>query len=275
MRYISKKGKLDKKDQHRNKREDMDYQDTYNVLEKEFQDTFIEELVPGIVHNFANPLNGIMGRSKLLQRKLMEIMKGTDAEKDASYIEHNQKLVRDIESIAREADRLSSLLQNVTGKFCAISDRNIQKINLSELIELEMKFFDFYLDFKHSIKKTVQLDREIPEVKGSSADYSLALSALIRYSINMMKESATKELYISTQFENGNVCIKIKNQGIPVSENQKKLLLEESQTDISSLEITEGVGLLCAFSLLKKWGAHSEIKSESGLNTITVLIPAK
>jgi sensor histidine kinase regulating citrate/malate metabolism len=91
----------------------------------------------------------------------------------------------------------------------------------------------------------------------------------------MMKESTTKELYISTQFENGNVCIKIKNQGIPVSENQKKLLLEESQTDISSLEITEGVGLLCAFSLLKKWGAHSEIKSESGLNTITVLIPAK
>jgi signal transduction histidine kinase len=275
VRYISKKRKLDKKDKHRNKREDMDYQDIYNVLEKEFQDTFIEELVPGIVHNFANPLNGIMGRSKLLQRKLMEIMKRTDAEKDASYIEHNQKLVRDIESIAREADRLSSLLQNVTGKFCAISDRNIQKINLSELIEIEMKFFDFYLDFKHSIKKTMQLDREIPEVKGSSADYSLALSALIRYSINMMKESTTKELYISTQFENGNVCIKIKNQGMPVSEDQKKLLLEESQADISSLEITEGVGLLCAFSLLKKWGAHSEIKSESGLNTITVLIPAK
>lgn len=135
----------------------MDYQDIYNVLEKEFQDTFIEELVPGIVHNFANPLNGIMGRSRLLQRKLMEIMKRTDAEKDASYIEHNQKLVRDVESIAREADRLSSLLQNVTGKFCAIGNRNIQKINLSELIELEMKFFDFYLDFKHKIKILVQI----------------------------------------------------------------------------------------------------------------------
>jgi signal transduction histidine kinase len=275
VRYISKKGKLNKQENRVKNREDMDYQDIYNVLEKEFQDTFIEELVPGIVHNFANPLNGIMGRSRLLQRKLMEIMKRIDAEKDSSYIENNQKLVRDVDSIAREADRLSGLLQNVTGKFCAISDRNIQKINLSELIELEMKFFDFYLDFKHSIKKTVQLDREIPEVKGSSADYSLALSALIRYSINMMKESAAKELYISTQFENGNVCIKIKNQGIPVSEDQKKLLLEESQTDISSLEIPGGIGLLCAFSLLKKWGAHSEIKSESGVNTITVLIPAK
>jgi signal transduction histidine kinase len=253
----------------------MDYQDIYNVLEKEFQDTFIEELVPGIVHNFANPLNGIMGRSRLLQRKLTDIMKRTDAEKDASYIEHNQKLIHDVDSIAREADRLTSLLQNVTGKFCAISDRNIQKVNLSELIELEMKFFDFYLDFKHSIKKTMQLDKEIPDVKGSSADYSLALSALIRYSMNMMKESASKELYISTQFENGNVCVKVKNQGTPFSEDQKRLLLEESQTDIFSLEIPGDVGLLCAFSLLKKWGAHFEIHSESGLNTITISIPAK
>ena len=253
----------------------MDYQDIYNVLEKEFQDTFIEELVPGIVHNFANPLNGIMGRSRLLQRKLIEIMKRMDAEKDASYMENNQKLVHDVESIAREADRLSGLLQNVTGKFCAISNKNTQKINLSELIELEMKFFDFYLDFKHSIKKTVQLDREIPEVKGCSADYSLALSALIRYSINMMKESALKELYISTKFENGNVCIKIKNQGTPFSDNQKRLLLEVSRADIPSLEMPGGVGLVCAFSLLKKWGAHVEIHSESGLNTITVSIPAQ
>ncbi len=255
--------------------EDMDYQDIYNVLEKEFQDTFIEELVPGIVHNFANPLNGIMGRSRLLQRKLMEFMKKADAGKDASYIEYNQKLVHDVESIAREADRLSILLQNVTGKFCAISDRNIQKINLADLIEIEMNFFDFYLDFKHSIKKTLQLDREIPEVKGSSADYSMALSSLIRYSINMMKESASKELYISTQYENGNVYVKIKNQGTPVSEDQKKLLLEKSQADISSLEKPLDIGLLCAFSLLKKWGAHFEIHSESGLNTITISIPAK
>ncbi|HVO65622.1 MAG TPA: hypothetical protein VMT12_03980 [Syntrophales bacterium] len=252
----------------------MDYQDIYNMLEKEFQDTFIEELVPGIVHNFANPLNGIMGRSRLLQRKLTEIMKKTDAVKDASYIEYNQKLVHDVESIAREADRLSVLLQNVTGKFCAISDRNIQKVNLSELIELEMKFFDFYLDFKHSVKKTMQLDKEIPEVKGSFADYSLAFSALIRYSMNMMKESASKEFFISTQFEDGNVCIKVKNQGTPVSEVQKNLLLAESQADISSLGKQGDVGLLCASSLLKKWGARFEIYSDSGFNTIAISIPA-
>ena len=251
----------------------MDYQDMYNVLKREFQDTFIEELVPGIVHNFANPLNGIMGRSKLLQRKLTEIMKRTDVGKDASYAEYNQKLVHDVESIAREADRLSDLLQNVTGKFCTISDQNTQKINLSYLIEVEMKFFDFYLDVKHNIKKAVKLDKEIPEVKGSSADYSMALAALIRYSMNMTRESTSKELYISTQFENDNVCIKIKNNGSPLPEDQKKLLLAESLKDISSSEKHADISLLCAFSLLKKWGARFEIQNESGFNTITILIP--
>ena len=253
----------------------LEYQDIYNFLEKEFQDTFIEELVPGIVHNFANPLNGIMGRARLLQRKLVEIMKTVDVGKDKSYADNNKKAVYDVESIIRESDRLSMILQSVTRKFCAVSDRTIQRINLSDLIELEMNFFDFYLEFKHSIKKIVHLERELPEVKGTPADYSLALSALIRYSMNATKESDSKEFYISTQFENGHVCMTIRNQGTPISEDQKKLLLEESQTDISSLDMTGDKGLMCASSLLKKWGARFEIHNESGFNIISVLIPPR
>jgi signal transduction histidine kinase len=238
----------------------IEHQDIYDFLEKEFQDTFIDELVPGIVHNFANPLNGIMGRARLLQRKLMEIMKTIDVGKDTSLADNNKKLVYDVESIIRESDRLSVILQSVTGKFCAVSDRTIQRINLSDLIELEMNFFDFYLEFKHSIKKI---------------DYSLALSALIRYSMNATKESESKEFYISTQFENGHVCMTIRNHGTPISDEQKRLLLEESQTDISSLDMTGDGGLMCASSLLKKWGARFDIQYESGFNIISVFIPPR
>ena len=252
----------------------MYYQEIHSVLEKAFQDTFIEELVPGIVHNFANPLNGIMGRSRLLQRKLMDIMKKADVEKDASYQEDNKKLVRDVDSIAREADRLSGLLQTVMGKFCAIGDRTVQKVNLSELIELEMRFFDFYLDFRHSVKKTLQLDRDLPGVRGAPADYSLAFSTLIRYATVAMKESASKELYISTQFENGQVCVNIQNRGVPISDDLKRLLLDEAQGDASPLEATGEGALMCSFSLLRKWGAGFDIRSENGLNTISVLMPS-
>jgi signal transduction histidine kinase len=159
------------------------------------------------------------------------------------------------------------------GKFCAIGDRTVQKVNLSELIELEMRFFDFYLDFKHSVKKTLQLDPELPEVRGAPADYSLAFSTLIRYATVAMKESASKELYISTQFENGQVCVNIRNRGVPISDDLKRLLLDEVQGDAPLLEATGEGALICSFSLLRKWGAGFDIRSENGLNTISVLMP--
>lgn len=254
-------------------KKDMEYQNIVSFLEKKFQSSFVGELIPGIVHNFANPLNGIMGRSKLLQRKLAEILKKLDAGKDASHLEDNKKLVNDVESIAREADRLSHMLQYVTGKFCAISDKTIQKINLSDLVELEMKFFDFYLEFKHSIKKTVSLERELPMVKGIPADYSLALSALIIHSMEVSKESTSKEFYISTQFENGHICIKIQDRGEPISDDQRKYIFEESQAAPSSLDTGRVGELGCAFALLKKCGARIEINKESHWNTIAVFIP--
>ena len=265
----TRKRKLSDQEDNKN----MYYQEIHSVLEKAFQDTFVEELVPGIVHNFANPLNGIMGRSRLLQRKLLDIMKKADVEKDASYQEDNKKLVRDVDSIAREADRLSGLLQTVMGKFCAIGDRTVQKVNLSELIELEMRFFDFYLDFRHNVKKTLKLDRELPEVRGAPTDYSLAFSTLIRYATVAMKESASKELGISTQFENGQVCVKIQNRGVPISDDLKRLLLDEAQGSASSLAGTVEGTLICSFSLLRKLGASCDIRSENGLNTISVWVP--
>jgi len=252
---------------------DMEYKNIFGVLEKKFQDAFIEELIPGIVHNFANPLNGIMGRSKLLQRKLTEIMKNRDTGRDVSSPEDNKKLISDVESIAREADRLSAMLQYVTGKFCAISDKAVQKINVSDLIEREMKFFDFYLEFKHSVKKAMNLDNEIPAVKGVAAEYSLALSTLMLHAMEAAKESDSKEFNISTQCENGQVCIKIQNRGVPISHDQMKHLFEKSYADTSSFTTRDDVELWCAFALLRKWGARFEISGDSQWNTIAVIMP--
>ncbi len=251
----------------------MYYQEIHGVLKKAFQDTFVEELVPGIVHNFANPLNGVMGRSRLLQRRLTDIVSRDDAEKDAFYLESHKKMVRDVDSIAHEADRLVDLLQTVGEKFRAIGDRTSQNVNLSELIDMEMKFFDFYLDFKHSVKKTLQLDKELPDAKGPPADYSLAFSAIIRYAAVAMKNSVPKELHISTQLENGQICVKIRNRGVPISADLQKLLFDEAQGACSFLVGSVEEGLLCALSLLRKWGAGFDIKSDNGVNTISLLIP--
>jgi signal transduction histidine kinase len=147
----------------------MDEDYAYKVLAREFESTFIDGLMPGVLHNFANPLNGIMGRSKLLQRRLEDYLKKINLNfpeiKDQLASEH-EKLSSDVQSICKESDRFFYMFQDLATKFYAVADRRLEHLNLSNIIENEIRFLDFYLDFKHEIKKNINLDSNLNYVYG-------------------------------------------------------------------------------------------------------------
>ena len=148
----------------------------YRALEKDFQATFIGELIPGILHNFANPLNGIMGRAKLLQRRIEENVKKMGEmypDAAAGMMEELQRIKADIRSVSQESEYFFDMFKDVAGKFYALADKNEGRINISQLLAAEMRFVNFYLDFKHEIKKNIQLDKDVPDFKGNTADLSL------------------------------------------------------------------------------------------------------
>lgn len=161
----------------------MDHSERYALLEQVFIATMLDELLPGILHNLANPLNGIMGRAKLMQRRLADFVRklevrypGIETEMGPEY----RKLVSDCDSINRESDRFYDLFNVLTGKMYAIQTRDEASLNLSRLVEAELAFADFYLDFKHHVRKEVNLDPDMPEVQGITAYWSLGLWLLIR-----------------------------------------------------------------------------------------------
>ncbi len=134
----------------------MNETDLYLFLERRFVDTFLDELIPGILHNFANPLNGIMGRSKLMQRRLEDFVRKIENrypefenETGADY----KKLISDINAINNASEELFDMFRLATGKFYALGARDVERLNLSVLIEAELGFADFYLDYKHNVKK--------------------------------------------------------------------------------------------------------------------------
>jgi len=246
----------------------------FKELKKEFESTF-EELIPGVLHNFANPLSGILGRSELLEEKAkknFELITNNDYKTDDEILKGCKKIICDAGLIVREADMLLGLFNDVAGKFQRLNDTGLQRINLSELVEAEITFFQFYHDFKHNIKKRLTLDREIPEVSGTKADYSNSLSAIIRHSINSMKDSELKELVISTTYDNSHVCVKIKDTGAPIVEREKTLK-NLSSTGHFLHDLDGEKGLFYALSLLKKYGALFQIAYESGFNVISIRIP--
>ena len=254
---------------------DRKQEEIFRKLEKEFELT-LGGLIPGILHNFANPVNGILGRSELLQGRAehLKLIINKDDNIDTEILEGCKKIIDDAGLIAKEADIFFSLFYAVTGKFQSLSDTALRKINLSELIEAEMAFLQFYPDFKYNIKKKLVLDREIPEISGVRADYSIFLSEIIRHAVNSMKDSELKKLVISTSHDDSHVCIKIKDTGAPIPEIQIKEIVENwSSAGYPLHDLNEEKRLLYALFLLKKYDALFQIAYESGFNVISIKIP--
>lgn len=190
----------------------MNKTDTYAFLEKMFIDSFLDELLPGIFHNFANPLNGIMGRSKLMQRRLGDFVKkledrypGIEGEMGEDY----RKLLSDVDAINRESEKFYDLFRDATGKFYAIGAQGVEKLNLSSLVEAEMRFADFYLEFKHNVKKEVRIDPEMPDISGITAFYSMALWTLIRQGIKNIEDYSKETFFIATDHDDQWASVRI------------------------------------------------------------------
>jgi len=251
----------------------------YNAFEemvKEFQASFTTELIPGILHNFANPLNGIMGRSRLLQRRAIKHLENISeyAQIDEEKLKECRKVIDDTDLIVNETDKLFNLFNDVAEKFRRLSDTAVRKINLSELIKTEIAFFDFYLDFKHQVKKNLMLDDEISEVTGSPADYSIALSTLIRYVANSMRDSEKKILIVSTSSDVTHVCVRIGNTSAQTfSDDEKELLQNWDNFSKSYDETNVDRNLFNSLSLLKKYDAFFQFEDGAGFNIISVRIP--
>jgi len=246
----------------------------FKELQKEFESTF-GELIFGILHNFASPLNGILGRSEFLERrakKHLELVKKNVNKIDDLILKSFETISCDVDLIAKEADRFFNLFNDVAGKFQRLSDTDSQCLNLSELIETELAFFQFYPDFKSKIKKSLILDRKIPEISGIKAEYSICLSAIIRHSLNSMKDSKLKELVITTDHDDSVVRLNIEDTGVPIA-GRKEILEKLSSTGQVLHDLDEEKGLFNALSLLKKYGALFQIERQSGKNVICISIP--
>ena len=222
-----------------------------------FDTTLIAELFPGIIHNLANPLNGIMGRATLMQRRVAEHMRRMQdlyPEMPADMTAGLKKIIQDADSIVRESDRFFSMFRDLTEKFSAIAPREEERINLSHLIAGEMRFADFYLDFKHEVDKTLSLEEQLPEVTGVYAIFSLCLSGLLRRAMRVMKASPKKEFSILTRHDEHSVIVEIGVTG-------------EFGTDGADEE------LLDIIALLEDCGARIHRQREGDWNRMTIEIP--
>lgn len=248
-------------------------------LEDDFTSTFIRELIPGVLHNFANPLNGIMGRSKLLQRRIDNTVKKINEKHPEAAValdEELQRIVNDVRSINKESESFFEMFRDVSGKFYALAAKGNEPINLSHLLAAEMRFANFYLEFKHGIKKNVQFDEEILEFTGNIAELSLVFWRLIRFAMSKALASGRKIFFLETRQESENVTAVIKYSGDVILRDQAESISKYLQGDSRELAaVNMEKGVLLALEILKKYSAHVNVSADEDITSIVIALPIK
>jgi len=251
----------------------MDGAKLYRFLEEEFVATFLGELIPGIFHNYANPLNGIMGRSNLLQRRLSDFVRKIESRYPGIAEEMGadcQKLLSDIHAINHESERFYEMFRASAGKFYAIGNQTVESLNLSKLIEAELGFAEFYLDFKHNVKKEVRLEAELPEIPGVTAYFSMAFWMLLRVVMSGLRQEDEGTLRVATGYDEQKVFVKI--SGV----NQEWLSGWKADDPISPEspgEVDERMRFGWALSLLKQSGDGVCITCDRDTGMLVLSIP--
>ncbi len=255
----------------------MEKDKIYQALEDDFTSTFIRELLPGVLHNFANPLNAIMGRSNLLQRHIDDTVKKIHEqypEVAVTLQDELQRIKNDIGSVNKESDSFFGMFRDASGKFYALASKDLEYINISQLLAAEMRFADFYLEFKHGITKNVQLNINMPDFKANKAELSLVFWRLIRFAMSKALSSESKEFFLTTQQDSENIFIVIKCSGESVAENDMNIVNDYFQNDaVEPADAKTEKGVLLALIILKKYSARVRFSMEDGLNVIFVTMP--
>jgi signal transduction histidine kinase len=254
----------------------MEKNEIYKALESDFTSTFIHELMPGVLHNFANPLNGIMGRSKLLQRRIDDTIRKMNErypETASGLRDELSRINNDIRSINKETESFFEMFRDISGKFYSLAARGSERINLSQLLAAEIRFANFYLEFKHEVSKNFDLQQNIPELQGDISVFSMAFWSLIRFAMTRALHSQEKEIFLKTEHDSENIIISITYSGTPFSDEEYDCMMKSIASESASKDTGIDHGVLNALNILKKYQVGVQISNKDGKNVMNLTLP--
>lgn len=252
----------------------MGGEDLFKDLEQAFIATFQHELIPGILHNFANPLNGIMGRAQILKKRIEVNQKKIQDQYPnvaSEFSDIHKKILSDITSITIESDRFYNMFHDVSGKFYTLGQKREEKINISRLIASELRFADYYLDFKHEVTKEITIDDSLPDIKGIYSYISIALWMLFRHAMKRMKAEQDKRLFLSATCDQNHVIISCRFGGMIYSDHEISLIATATEKeDLGKIPSQMNEDIIRSVALMKEMGMLVEAPRHEGCNEIVV-----
>jgi len=128
-------------------------------------------MVPGIIHNFATPLSGVLGATQLLEKRaaameeLLRASEQMDAARRGELLDQAERSRTNVEILARNAQHLVGMLQVLVQRINRGAGDACDFNSLNELLQDEVRFLDANLLFKHKVNKRSNLAEKMPCVR--------------------------------------------------------------------------------------------------------------
>ncbi len=212
----------------------------------------------GITHNLNGPLTGMMGQLELLK------MKNPDLEKDLDIVLDLTRKLRD------QIAELQTKFENETL-------RQEQIVDINRLVQDELNYLKTDLFYKHYISRGLELDKSLPKIKGVYADFALSVEQVLINAIDAQRQQKNGRIEVKTSLEDGNICIRIDDDGPGFTDEALKRAFEPFWPEIrvdDEGRVRTGLGLHLAKQWLKPYGGEIRIVNRaSGGGRVTILIP--
>ncbi len=242
----------------------------------------IGRMIQGIAHNLKTPL-GVIKNSNLVIEKKMERI-SADASLP-SLTDKNRKLLEsvplDTELVSKAHKQIMGIINNLMIKSRMDQNQGVEKIDVNSLIEQEIAFFQANSQFKHKVKKTVQLADDLPAIAIIYTNLAQVVENLIVNALHAMWDHSEQQLHFRTQLVDDAVHVEIQDSGVGIPADKLDKIFDPFYTskplkgEGKEGEPTgTGLGLYTCRELLKPFDGTIEVDSVVGEgSTFRVVLP--
>lgn len=216
------------------------------------------EMAGGVAHDFNNILGAILGRVQLLLLN----------DKMEEKLKYGLKL---IEKSALDGAETVRRIQEFTRvhKFTYLS-----KVNLNQIVEDALEMTQpKWKDEAQQRGVDIRIDKQLQDVKpvaGVASELTEVLSNMILNSVDAMPEGGT--ITLKTYRNQDSVCVEIKDSGIGMSDEVKRMAFEPFFT--TKGKQGTGLGLSVAYGIISRHKGEISIDSQEGKgSTFKIKLP--
>jgi PAS domain S-box-containing protein len=247
------------------------------------------QLTAGIAHEINNPINFVYNGIDTLKVSLDDLMEivnkyneldNADGNKDAVIEEAKklkqqldfEELIQDIEhlvaDIKRGAIRTMEIVKGLR-VFSRLDEEERKMASIKECLESTLILLNNKMKNRIQLKK--YYDETMPEIMCYPGQLNQVFMNIINNAIQAIPEDRKDgEISIYTENQQENVVIRIKDNGIGMSEQVKRRIFEPFFTT-KPVGVGTGLGLSITFGIIEKHGGNIFVNSEEGKGTEFVI----